>query len=140
MADDQAPSPPGHNGISAEDMRNLKGAFRRIRICREQMRELGQEIARLYVQQAAKLNVDVAALREIEKWLRDPLRVETRDEQVARFRPDFGDVRHASIAEREALEAEKEAAKEARKARKSATGTEVATRDARQRAARRRVG
>ncbi len=118
----------GHNSLDPKAMENLRRAFHAIARARLKISELSREIADIYAEQAVKLGVDTAALRDIERWMKDPLTRELRDEQVQRLRPGFGTERQQRIAEREALLAQKEAEKEARKAQKTASGTPSATR------------
>lgn len=122
------PPSTGHNSLDPRALENLRKAFSAIARNRARISDLSREIADIYAEQAVKLGVDTAALRDIERWMKDPLARELRDEQVQRLRPGFGTEREQRIAEREALRAQKEAEKEARKAQKTATGTASATR------------
>lgn len=119
---------PGHNSISPAVLSALRGKLKAIQREREKISAASRAIADHYLELKQRFGLDPTAVRDIERWLKNPETFEQRQSNVASLQPSLSAERAEAEAKRAEAEAEKAAQKASRKAQETATGTVVATR------------
>lgn len=119
---------PGHNSVSPAALTALRGKLKAIDHERAKISAASRAIANHYLELKTRFGLDTAAIRDIERWLKNPETFEQRQSNVATLQPALSAERTEAEAKRAQAEAEKAAEKAARKAQETATGTVSATR------------